>query len=123
MSGRSAASVSRTTGPRAVVLHVRGELDALVLPEFRSALEAAVAETAPVVVVDLEHATFLDSSCLSVVFAARRALPPGRDLVLGNVPARMMRTLRLAAVVRVVDAYPLGEPQPWRDDEDEPGRP
>ena len=115
MTVRGVTSFTSTTGARSVVVEATGELDTTSVAAFREALEAAVRADLPLVVVDLGRVTFLDSAGLSVVFGVQRTMPPPQRLVLGNVPQRMLRTLRLAGVVAVVEVHPQGEPQPWRD--------
>ena len=115
MTARAATSFTVDDNGRAGVVRATGEVDAASSGAFRTALEQAVALDRPLVVVDLAEASFLDSAGLSVVFGAQRELAVGRQLVLGNVPARMLRTLRLAAVPSVVTVHPQGEPQPWAE--------
>ena len=85
-------------------------------PAFRAAVQRAVETGRAVVVVDLTHVSFLDSAGLAVVFGTQRALPVSQRMVLANVPDRMRRMLRLAAVDAVVDVHAPGEPLPWRTD-------
>jgi anti-anti-sigma factor len=113
MTAREATSFHLVTGPEVAVVEARGELDVSSSPAFRRTLEAAVATGCPLVVVDLAAVSLLDSAGLAVVFGVSRDLPVDQRLVLGNVPQRMMRVLRLAAVGAVVDVHPQGEPQPW----------
>ena len=100
---------------KAVVVKAYGELDVVGATAFRQALQDAVATGRPTIVVDLAHVTFLDSAGLAVVFGAQRQLPVSQRLVLANVPDRMRRMLRLAAVESVVEVHGPGEPQPWLD--------
>ncbi len=116
MTAREATSFRVTQRGPVTVVEAHGELDTSSVGAFRSALETAVGTGAPLVVVDLEHVSFLDSAGLSVIFGVQRSLPVEQRLALGNVPARMLRTLRLASVTSVVEVHPQGEPQPWRDD-------
>lgn len=113
MTARGATSFAVDDTGQAGVVRATGEVDAASSASFRNALERAVATGRPLVVVDLAQVSFLDSAGLSVVFGVQRELPVDRQLVLGNVPARMLRTLRLAAVPSVVTVHPEGEPQPW----------
>ena len=115
MTPHEVTSFSQTVHDRAVVVEAHGDLDVAGAPAFRAALQRAVAEDRPVVVVDLEHVSFLDSAGLAVVFGTQRQLPVSQRLVLVNVPERMRRMLRLAAVDSVVEVHPAGEPQPWLD--------
>lgn len=114
MTAREATSFDVVEGKQATVVEAHGELDTSSVGAFRSALEAAVGTGRPVVVVDLDHVSFLDSAGLAVIFGMQRTLPVTQRLVLGNVPARMLRTLRLASVTSLVEVHPQGEPQPWR---------
>ena len=116
MTAREATSFSQAMHEGAVVVEARGELDVSSAPTFRAALQGAVETGRPLVVVDLAHVSFLDSAGLAVVFGAQRQLPVAQRMVLANVPDRMRRMLRLAAVDAVVDVHAPGEPQPWKDD-------
>lgn len=116
MTARAATSFTVDDTGRAGVVRASGEVDAASSGAFRNALEQAAALGRPLVVVDLASVSFLDSAGLSVVFGVQRELAVDRQLVLGNVPTRMLRTLRLAAVPSVVTVHPQGEPQPWADE-------
>jgi anti-sigma B factor antagonist len=115
MTARAATSFSVEDTGRAAVVRATGEVDTASATAFRAALERAVGTGRPLVVVDLAAVSFLDSAGLSVVFGVQRELPVDRQLVLGNVPTRMLRTLRLDAVPSVVTVHPQGEPQPWAE--------
>ena len=115
MTVRGVTSFSVTVGARAAVVEASGELDTTSVGAFRQALEAAVQAGRPLVVVDLARVSFLDSAGLAVVFGVQRTLPTEQRLALGNVPQRMLRTLRLAGVVTVLEVHPQGEPQPWQE--------
>lgn len=115
MTARAATSFSVDDTERAAVVRAAGDVDASTAGAFRAALLRAAQCGRPLVVVDLAQVSFLDSAGLSVVFAVQRELPVERSLALGNVPTRMLRTLRLAAVPSVVTVHPEGEPQPWAD--------
>ena len=115
MTARAATSFTVDDTDRAGVVRATGEVDAASSGAFRNAPDRAVALGRPLEVVDLAEVPFLDSAGLSVVFGVQRELAVERQLVLGNVPTRMLRTLRLAAVPSVVTVHPQGEPQPWAD--------
>ena len=106
-------SFTQTLHEGAVVVHAHGELDVAGAPAFRQALGEATATGRPQVVVDLADVAFLDSAGLAVVFGTQRTLPVSQRMVLTNVPDRMRRMLRLAAVESVVEVHGPGEPQPW----------
>ena len=113
MTPAEATSFRQLEDEEVVVLEVRGELDVSSARAFRSALEAAVATGRELVVVDLAAVSLLDSAGLAVVFGVSRQLPVTQRLLLGNVPRRMMRVLRLAAVGAVVEVHTEGDPRPW----------
>lgn len=115
MTAHEATSFTQQLHDHAVVVHARGELDVGGAGAFRQALHEAVATGRPVVVVDLAAVDFLDSAGLAVMFGAQRQLPVGQRLVLVDVPDRMRRMLRLAAVESVLEVHGPGEPQPWLD--------
>lgn len=115
MTARAATSFTVEDTGRTAVVRAAGEVDAASSAAFRDALVRAVDTGRALVVVDLAQVSFLDSAGLSVVFGVQRELPVERQLALGNVPARMLRTLRLAAVPSVVTVHPEGEPQPWAE--------
>ena len=116
MTAREVTSFDVVPGQPATVVQAHGELDTSSVGAFRAALETAAGAGTPLVVVDLAHVSFLDSAGLAVIFGAQRQLPVEQRLVLGNVPQRMLRTLRLASVTSVVEVHPEGEPQPWQDE-------
>jgi anti-sigma B factor antagonist len=115
MTAREATSFTHAVHDGAVVVEAHGELDVSSAPAFRAAVQRAVEGDRPLVVIDLAHVSFLDSAGLAVVFGAQRMLPVSKRMMLANVPDRMRRMLRLAAVDAVVDVHAPGEPQPWLD--------
>lgn len=115
MTGAGATSFTVDETGRAAVVRATGEIDVATSGAFRAALDRAVQTGRSLVVVDLADVSFLDSAGLSVVFAVQRELPVDRSVALGNVPTRMLRTLRLASVASVVAVHPEQEPQPWAD--------
>lgn len=115
MTAGAVTSFSVDDTGRASVVRATGEVDAASAAAFRGALDRAVGSGRALVVVDLAEVSFLDSAGLSVVFGVQRELGLDRRLALGNVPVRVLRTLKLAAVPSVVAVHPQGEPQPWAD--------
>lgn len=115
MTAREATSFSQAVYPTAVVVEAHGELDVVSAPAFRAVMADAVGTGLPLVVVDMAHVQFVDSAGLAVVFGAQRSLPVSQRMTLANVPDRMRRMLRLAAIDAVVDVHAPGQPQPWLD--------
>ena len=116
MTARAATSFTVEDTGRAGVVRATGEVDAASSGAFRTALERAVGP---------RPTARRRRPGAGVVPRLRRAVgrlrgrsarwPVDRELVLGNVPARMLRTLRLAAVPSVVTVHPQGEAQPWAE--------
>jgi anti-anti-sigma factor len=76
-----------------VVATLAGELDLATRPELDIALDKAIGEDVPTVVLDLADVTFVDASSLrSFGEAAQRLRAEGRTLVLRN-PSRLTRRL------------------------------
>ena len=123
MTAHEVTSFIQVSHETAVVVEAHGELIVASAQDFRAALQRAVETGQPLVVVDLAHVSFLDSTGLAVVLGAQRRLPATQRLVLANVPDRMRRMLRLAAVDAVVDVHAPGEPQPWKDGGTAPASP
>lgn len=81
----------------------RGEIDASTARGLAAALDD-VLDTAPAVTltVDLGDVSFLDSTGLGVlVKAKKRAEAGGGDIVLANVPDRIVRILEITSLTQV----------------------
>jgi anti-sigma B factor antagonist len=94
---------------------VSGDLDALTAPAFRHTLELAARQSNGLLVVDMHDLRFMDSAGLAALVGVHRQLSPERSLALGNVPARMQRMLRVAAMSAVLPVHEEGDPWPWPD--------
>lgn len=69
------------------ILHVAGELDIATVPELRARLRRAQAAGAEALVVDLSRVTFIDSTGLAALVAARAKLgAEGRLGLVVNTP-------------------------------------
>jgi anti-sigma B factor antagonist len=97
------------------MVRARGELDRSTEPEFRQALEEAMASGAAVLLVDLGGISFLDSAGLSVLVGAKRRLDLDRDLRLCHVPRRVMRSMEVAGITKLLPVQATGDPWPWSD--------
>lgn len=84
----------------ACVMHVRGDIDMVTVPEVRDALEAAMNRGCSNVVLDLEHVSYVDSSALGLLVWADRELGPreGR-LVLAGADRNVSRILEISGLV------------------------
>lgn len=72
---------------------VGSRLDMAAAPQFSARL-SDVLDAAPAIIVDLSETTFIDSSGLGCIMAARRRLPPG-CLILAGVREPVLTLLRL----------------------------
>ena len=86
---------------------VRGEVDIFTAPEFKALIAAAIDTECDAVLVDLEGATFLDSSSLGVLISAQRRLSmrEGRLIIACSVPAvrNTFKITGLDSVLELVD--------------------
>jgi anti-sigma B factor antagonist len=64
----------RATGAGRRVVAVDGELDMTAAPRLRAAIEAAIDAGALTVVIDLNEVTFIDSTAIGVLLAARERI-------------------------------------------------
>ena len=99
----------------ATVVTLAGEIDVDVAPRLRSALTDAAEAGAPLLVVDLNAVSFLDSSGLAAFVSVNRQLPVGQALALANVPPRLQRVLRATAMNSMLTVHHEGDPWPWPD--------
>jgi len=76
------------------VVTVRGEFDRCAMDALPGIFERAMADAGPRVVVDLSHASFVDSGAIALLLQARKkAHSAGGDLVLSGCPALVQRCL------------------------------
>jgi anti-anti-sigma factor len=81
-----------------VVLRLRGELDAATAPELEREL-TGLAQTGPVLVLDLHELSFLDSLGLNMLFRAHEwALTQDVALRIVRAPVHVQRLIALAAM-------------------------
>ena len=87
-----------------LTLALRGEIDLGSAPIVRASLDGAVAESHPVVEVDLAGVTFMDSSGLGALAAAHQALvAAGRQLVVTGAQGTVRRVLSISGLDQAVD--------------------
>jgi anti-sigma B factor antagonist len=91
----------RPDGTRIIALS--GELDVGTVPPFAAALQAALADDAPRVLIDLAEVTFIDSTALMTLLTALRELNRrGGQLVLA---CQNPTVLRLFEVTRTQETF------------------
>jgi anti-sigma B factor antagonist len=92
-------------GGTARVVAVSGELDASCAPAFKERILAALAGAEPVVL-DLSEVTYIDSTSVGALFAARKATGMTRErvsIVCGGEIRRMFEITGLDLVFDLVD--------------------
>ena len=86
--------------PQAWSVVVRGEVDIGSAPQLEAVLDDVIARGALLVVLELEHVDFLDSSGLRVILAAANRL---RDvegsLVIGGASTAVLSVLEITGVI------------------------
>ncbi|MGH2713080.1 MAG: STAS domain-containing protein [Thermoleophilaceae bacterium] len=89
-----------TAGRHLVV--VGGELDVNAAPELRTALSEAIERGATTVVVDMGEVTFIDSTAIGVLLAARERLrPSGGALEVVCAEPNVVRVLEIVGMETV----------------------
>jgi anti-anti-sigma factor len=86
-------------------IRVHGDVDMAVSDQLVDTITCVARELVDrTLVVDMAWLTFLDSSGISALIRARKALEAqGKELVLHNVPASVRRTLGVAGVVEYLN--------------------
>jgi anti-sigma B factor antagonist len=96
-------SLATETRGDTIVVRVTGECDLYGAPEFTSALDAALDETARTVEVDFDAATFVDSTALAVLLRAHaRARTRDRRLVLVGLSRDTRRAFEITGLDRTL---------------------
>lgn len=92
-------SLSINTSDDAAKVLVEGEVDVSNADQLRSAVDAALAGSAPEVTIDLAQAPYIDSTGIGVlVGAAHRAQEAGKQLVVASPQKNVARVLGLLGV-------------------------
>lgn len=95
----------RETGAGRHVVSVDGELDMTAAPDLRDAIHAAIDAGAVTVVVDLNDVTFIDSTAIGVLMAARQRLrQAGGSLELVCGEPNVVRILEIVGIRAVAGA-------------------
>ncbi len=90
------------------VLRVRGELDIGSQARLRQAMAAVLNRHSPrIFVLDLSELSFIDCSGLRVImWAHQRQAEQGRELIITNVPPKVLRVLRLTSCDTILHLSP-----------------
>ena len=88
------------------VVELSGELDLFTAPVLRDVLLGLAGDGKHLLAIDMSGLRFLDSSGLGVlVGATKRAVAAGGALCLVGAPERMLKTLRITGLLRVMPAF------------------
>ncbi len=89
-------------GPKACVAEISGDVDTVVVPELKAALENALDGGCRNVVLDLKRVTYADSSALSLlVWLDQQLRPINGRMVLSGANRDVTRILELSGLVQV----------------------
>ncbi|PRI13313.1 STAS domain-containing protein [Mycobacterium shigaense] len=99
--------VTRSDTAEAVVLQVSGAVDIITAPSLATHLDAALADTPAVLIVDLTKVDFLSSAGITVLVEAHR-LTEGSptSLRVAADGSATSRPLQIVGVDKIVDLYP-----------------
>jgi anti-sigma B factor antagonist len=90
-----------------LVLSISGELDLASAPLLQEHLLEAAQTDLSEVVVDLEHATYIDSSGLGVLVSAhKRQATKGGDLIIRSSPSRMLKLFEITGLSSYLNLEP-----------------
>jgi anti-sigma B factor antagonist len=92
--------------PRVVIVDMRGEIDVNAVPRIRDTLGDLTRAAAPQVLVNLTGATYIDSSGLGVLMAARKeALQAGGRLAICGMTKDVRMVFELTRLDKFFEIY------------------
>jgi anti-sigma B factor antagonist len=96
--------------PQTQLVSVRGEVDLFTAPEFKQRISGAIDAGRRRVVVDLNAATFIDSSSLGILISAHKRLrmESGSLVIACEVPA-ITKTFKVTGLDSVLEVVPTRE--------------
>jgi anti-sigma B factor antagonist len=107
MSAYQQLRVAARRGPDRLILELEGELDMVTAPLLQDAVSGAELDETDAVVIDLQGVSFMDSTGLKAIFAARNAVQErGRRFAItpGSPQVQRLLTLtRLDEHLRTID--------------------
>lgn len=98
------------------IVAVRGEIDLFTAPEFKQRVNAAIEAGIELVLVDLNEASFIDSSSLGILISAHKRLRMRGDLlvIVCEVPA-ILNTFTITGLDGVLALEPTRDAALARD--------
>jgi anti-sigma B factor antagonist len=103
---RQAFAVEQSRIAGAVVLSVRGDIDALTAPHLTEAMLAALPEPPSALIVDLSAVDFLASAGMTALVTANERTAPGVRFLVVADGSSTSRPLKLMGLDRVLALYP-----------------
>ncbi len=98
------------SGAGLIVTPLESRLDAAVAPAFKDALAEPIESGPSLIVLDLQHVTFLDSSGLgALVHVLKRVTQRGGRLNVCGITPAVMAVLRLTRMDRMLRTFPTRE--------------
>lgn len=93
--------------PAASIVDVEGEIDVLTSPRLKSALAGLVDGGSSVVVVNLAHVRYMDSTGLGVLVSAmKRIRENSGSIVLSGLNTHLSKIFEITGLRKVFDVYP-----------------
>jgi anti-sigma B factor antagonist len=88
------------------LISVQGEIDMATAPQLRDMLEQVIEAGSQRIVLDCRALTFLDSSGIGVLVAARNRLGDDGEIVLDSPPPHVRKVLELTGVASHLSVVP-----------------
>lgn len=97
---------TRTEGDICILCVEEARIDAAAALAFKEGVRSAAAEAPPMVILDLQQVTFIDSSGLGAIVAILKHVTPDRKLVLAGLTPAVQRVFELTRMDKVFALYP-----------------
>lgn len=99
--------ITTRNSPTGPVMQIIGELDYTTAPDLRDLIATLTLEPGRLLVLNLAHLEFCDSSGISALIGARNHVQAaGADIALAAVPAHTLRVLRIIGLDQVFRLLP-----------------
>jgi anti-sigma B factor antagonist len=93
--------------PEASIVDVEGEVDVLTSPRLKSALAALVDGGSSLVVVNLAHVKYMDSTGLGVLVSAMKRIRENKGtIVLSGLNSHLSKIFEITGLRKVFEVYP-----------------
>jgi len=102
-------SIERDDRPPIVVTALHGDVDLATAPAMRAALDDALADAPPVLVLDLSGVQFMASVGLTALVVLARDIPDGTELRIVASGRATLRPIQLTGLEQTLPLYPTIE--------------